>query len=419
MQENKPSISRTLVKGMFKADKALWIIVAMLAVISLLVIYSSTASMAYRKAGGDTSHYLFKQFVSMLIGLGTIAVVQLFKVEFYKRISVAVFWGCIILQILTYVTGVELNGARRWYEIPGLGLTIQTSDFLRIGLVMMLASVLGARGEKIKDTRLIPWLKQSISKRLKLTNYDIFTANTLPLLWGIVVACALILFTNFSTSAITFITSFLILVVAGFKSSELTKLFLLVFAAAVLAVSAMGVLGLGRSSTVTSRIKTFVGANESNHEDQVKDFQAEQARIAVASGGIIGKGPGNSTQRANLPHSYSDYAFAFIVEEYGVAGALIVVILYIWLFSRAMVIARACTDSYSRLLVLGLALMIVVQAFFNILVSVDIFPVTGQPLPLISLGGSSMISSSLALGMIFAVSRQINIIKERDEKNNS
>lgn len=191
---------------------------------------------------------------------------------------------------------------------------------------------------------------------------------------------------------------------------ELWRLVALVVVAMVLAVSFMYVFDIGRSHTWVNRlgIGSLIGETEQIAEQSDDDnLQQEQARIAIASGGLLGKGPGNSTQRSNLPHSYSDFAYAFIVEEYGFVGAMGILFLYLCIFFRGIVTFRRCGTAFPSLLVLGLCLMITFQAICNMLVSVCIFPVTGQTLPLISLGGSSIVFTCVALGLILGISRQV------------
>lgn len=229
----------------------------------------------------------------------------------------------------------------------------------------------------------------------------------LPLLVPVGLACGLIVMSSLSTAAMVFVTCLVMLYVGRVKVRELGKLVVIVLVAGVLFVALMAVSGSGRGKTWVNRLKAFAPIEQVDEKSTVDNLQEEQAKIAIASGGIIGKGPGNSTQRANLPHSYSDFAYAFIIEEYGLIGGIVVLALYLWLFFRTVMISRKCERVFPRLLVLGLGIMIVMQAFINMMVSVGLFPVTGQTLPLISMGGSSLVFTSLALGMILGVSRQM------------
>ncbi len=316
------------------------------------------------------------------------------------------------LMALTFFVGVNLNDASRWLRIPGTGYTIQPSDFLRVTLIMVLARELSKRQATIGKSPLlpiVPLFHARFSDRRRQQNRDVLFDTSIPLLLPVALGCAGIFFSNFSTAALTFFTCLVMLYIGRVRVRELWRLVRMVVVAMVLVVGLMYVFKIGRAETWVNRVAEFAGVEqvvdpESGASD---DLQVEQAKIAIASGGIIGKGPGLSTQRANLPHSYSDFAYAFIVEEYGIMGAIILLMLYLWLFFRTVIIFQKCERAFPSLLVLGLGIMIVMQAIFNMLVSVNLFPVTGQTLPLVSLGGSSMVFTSLALGMILGVSRQM------------
>lgn len=403
--EQKRSFSERL----FGGDRVLWVIIVALAIASLLVVYSSTASMAYRKAGGDTAHYFVNQLKFLLLGFGVIYIVHRINYQLYARFAKLAFVVALGFMLLTFFVGVNLNDASRWIRIPVIGLTFQPSDFLKVTLVMVLASALAQRQSVIAKIPIIPALTFSGWSNNRRKNLDILLKSTIPLLLPVVMACGAIFFSNFSTSAITFFTCWVMLYIGRVRVRELWRLVGIVMVTMVLALTFMTVAGIGRAETWTNRLKDFAGLRTEQTVEEASDdnLQVEQAKIAIASGGIFGKGPGNSTQRANLPHSYSDFAYAFIVEEYGIVGAFVVLVLYLWIFFRAILIFQRCGTAFPSLLVLGLGLMIVLQALFNMLVSVNLFPVTGQTLPLISLGGSSLLFTSLALGMILGVSRQI------------
>lgn len=406
----------------FGGDRVLWVIIVILAIASLLVVYSSTASMAYRKAGGDTAHYFVNQLKFLLLGFGVIYVVHRVNYQLYARFAKLAFVVALGFMLLTFFVGVNLNDASRWIRIPIVGLTFQPSDFLKVTLVMVLASALAQRQAVIAKIPIIPQLSFSGWSKSRSKNLDILLRTTIPLLLPVVMACGAIFFSNFSTSAITFFTCWVMLYIGRVKVRELWRLVGIVVVTMVCALTFMTVAGIGRAETWTNRLKSFAGIKtEQVSEQQESDdnLQVEQAKIAIASGGIFGKGPGNSTQRANLPHSYSDFAYAFIVEEYGIIGAFVILVLYLWIFFRAILIFQRCGTAFPSLLVLGLSLMIVLQALFNMLVSVNLFPVTGQTLPLISLGGSSLLFTSLALGMILGVSRQIEEKSLDTPKNES
>lgn len=414
MNEQNPSKETQAQAGffdrLFSGDRVLWIIIAFLAVFSLLVVYSSTASMAYRKAGGDTAHYFFSQLKFIVLGFLIMIAVHRINYQKYVRFTTLMFWLALGMMALTFIIGVNLNSAARWIRVPLIGVTFQPSDFLRVTLIALLAQQLAKRQSYIDKIPILPALTPGGWGRNPKKNMDILRSTTLPLLGPIAVACAAIFVSNFSTAAITFGTCCVMLYIGRVRLRELWRLIALVVVAMVLAVTVMYIFNIGRSHTWVNRLGLGDVVNQSEQVQAQSDddnLQKEQAMIAIASGQITGKGPGNSTQRSNLPHAYSDFAYAFIVEEYGFVGAVGILFLYLCIFFRGIVIFQRCGTALPSLLVLGLSLMITLQAISNMMVSVGYFPVTGQTLPLISLGGSSVIFTSLALGMILGVSRQM------------
>lgn len=413
----------------FRGDKALWIIIVLLYIISILVVYSSTGSMAYRKAGGDTSHYLMRQLMFVILGFLATVVTHLLSVKFLLGWVRRIFGISVILVILAYIIGVTYNDASRWIEIPGIGVTFAPSDMLRLSLAMLLAIRLGSRQSVIGRESLLPSLSYFEWKSSPIRNRNIWNYTTKPILLPIAIAVAVVLPSNLSTAVMIAAASFLILWVGRVNIRQLLRIMVISIIALVVVVSIMKFWGLGRAETWVNRIETFVtsmvGGDSDSKEVGVEaseaDFQKEQARIAIASGGVIGKGPGNSTQRSQLPHPYSDFAYAFIVEEYGIFGGIIVLFLYLWMLYRAGVIIRRTRSNTRALVVFGVIITIVMQAFFNICVSVGIFPVTGQTLPLISLGGSSLVLTSVALGVVLSISRESDehILQERRERKSA
>ncbi len=405
-KESAKRNKRPLSERLFGGDRALWIIIATLAVVSILVVYSSTASMAYRKAGGDTTHYVMNQIKFIVLGFGCMFAVHRIPYQLYARFAKLGFIMALGFMALTFFIGVNLNDASRWIRIPIVGLTFQPSDFLKVTLVMVLAQQLAKRQTIIDRIPILPSFNPADWSAKNNKNKDIFFHTTIPLLLPVVLACGAIFFSNFSTAAITFGTCWIMLMIGRVRMRELFRLLAAIIIPMIFILGVMAAAGVGRAQTWVNRLKDFVGT-EQVEQDSDDNLQVRQAKIAIATGGIFGKGPGNSTQRANLPHSYSDFAYAFIAEEYGVMGAAVVLILYLWIFFRAILIFQKCGTAFPSFLVLGLSLMITMQALCNMLVSVNLFPVTGQALPLISLGGSSLLFTSIALGMILGVSRQV------------
>jgi len=365
------------IRRYIKGDRIIWIVVLILLVISLLSVYSSTGSLAYQHRSGNTFYYLFRQLKYILLGVVIIFFVHLVPYRVFSRVSIFALYLAIPLLALTIFAGTNINEATRWLEIPGTGLTIQPSDFAKIALVMYLAKVLSVNQNNIRDFK------------------GVFGKISL----AIVGTCALILPANFSTAAIVFVTAFTLMFVGRIPLRYLTLfVFTGVFALSIFIGGALLLDKEGRISTWKNRIESFVDGDGDN-------YQADQAKVAIVQGGLFGKGPGNSTQRNLLPHPYSDFIYAIIIEEYGsLVGGILVIALYLWLFFRAGLIIRRSKSTYGAFLAFGLSMGLVLQAFVNMAVAVGLVPVTGQTLPLVSMGGSSIFFTSMATGMILSVS---------------
>lgn len=396
---------------LFKGDRALWIIIGVLCVVSLLVVYSSTASMAYREAKGDTSYYVLRQLRFLVGGFFLIIVVHWIDYRFFLRYAKIGFRVSLLLVTLAYFIGVNFNDASRWIRVPLVGLTFQPSDLLKITLVMVLAVALGKRQGIINRIPILPALTYGAWQRQPRKNLDIFLKTTNSIIMPIFWAAVVVMPANLSTAAIIVFVAIVMLWVGRVRPSQIGKLVWVALLSLVLIVGSMKLAGVGRADVWISRVKSFVlplrgDETQLDSRRATDEFQKEQAKIAVASGGAFGKGPGNSTQRSQLPHPYSDFAYAFIIEEYGALGGVVIFLLYLWIFYRCGIIVRRCTRPVGALLVLGLSLTITFQAFINMMVSVGLAPVTGQTLPLISLGGSSIIFTCISLGLILSVSRE-------------
>jgi cell division protein FtsW len=383
----------------FKGDKVIWGVVFALSVLSLLAVYSSTGTLAYKYQEGNTAYYIIKHFVLLAAGLSIIFVTHLIPFKYYSRLSQLFLYLSIFLLAITLVMGTSLNQASRWLTLPGLGFTIQTSDFAKLALIMYIARVLS--------------LRQSDSK---LNDFNgVFVTMIVP----IVLVCGLIMPANLSTAAILFVTSFLLMFIGRVKVKYL--LGISGVGALIVALIIAGVIisgsGTGRIGTWQNRIESFVNGDSDNN------YQVEQSKIAIATGGILGKGPGNSTQRNFLPHPYSDFIYAIIIEEYGFFGGVLVLFLYLFLLYRAGVIVRKSRRTFAAFLAIGLAISLVFQAMINMGVAVHLFPVTGQTLPLVSMGGSSILFTGVAFGVILSVSRSVEkneeIINESDLQTES
>ncbi len=361
-----------------KGDKSIWIVVLLLSLISVLAVYSSTGSLAYAKQGGDTEHYLIKHLFLVLSGLFLMYVTHLANYKMFSRLGQILLFIAIPLLAVTLVTGTSLNEGSRWLTLPIINVSFQTSDLAKLALIMYLARLLSRKQDQIKE----------------------FKQAFVPLMVPIGVVCGLILPANFSTAALLFATCLVLLFIGRVN---LKYIFILV-ASGIIAFALFIVIAInfdlpGRIGTWKARIENFSsGESEAN-------YQAEQSKIAIANGGLFGAGPGNSSQRNFLPQAYSDFIFAFILEEYGIMGGFVVILLYIILLYRIVAVLKYSPQTFATLLAIGCGIMLVFQALINMAVAVNLFPVTGQPLPLVSMGGTSIWFTSISIGIILCVSR--------------
>jgi cell division protein FtsW len=363
-----------------KGDRVIWAVVVILSVISLLVVYSSTGTLAYKFQSGNTEYYLFKHGFILLFGLGLMYMTHNIKYTYFSGISLIAIFLAIPLLLLTLMKGSNLNEASRWLALPGTSLTFQTSDFAKLSLIMYVSRVLSQKQEKIES------LKEAF----------------IPVVLPVVIVCALILPANFSTAAVLFTTCFVMMFIGRISYKHLLSLMGmgLVAVLLILAVGKLAPKVFPRFGTWMKRIENF----SSNEKDAKGNFQVEQSKIAIATGGIIGKGPGKSSQRNFLPHPYSDFIYAIIIEEYGLFAALVILLLYLILLFRGTRIATKSPRMFGSLLAFGCAFSLVFQAMINMAVATNLFPVTGQPLPMLSMGGTSIWFTSIGIGIILSVS---------------
>jgi cell division protein FtsW len=357
--------------------------VFLLSIVSMLTVYSATGTLAYKKMGGNTMFYLIRHGSFLLFGIGIIFAVHRINFRILLRFAKPLVYLSAGLLIFTLLRGVNLNAASRWVSI--MGVQFQTSDLAKIAVVMFIASILSQNQDHIDDPKAAFW----------------------PIVKWAGIICLLIFGADFSTAAMLFFICCVMMYIGGIKLVLLAKLlgcilagltFMLLLAYAVPQIS-----NIGRVATIKARIESFVGIGE--HNDAEHDFQADHSKMAIVHGGIIGQGPGNSTQRNFLPHPYSDFIYAIIVEETGIIGGSIVLALYIILLFRVRVIVKGCRSAFGTFLCIGLVTSLVIQALVNMGVAVNIFPVTGQTLPLVSMGGTSVVFTSIAIGVILNVSR--------------
>ncbi len=364
-----------------KGDRVIWAVVFILTILSFLAVYSSTGTLAYKYHGGNTAYYMLKHGIILLSGLLLMYLAHLLKYTYYSRIFQIAFYIAVPLLLLTLLFGLNLNEARRALPLP-FHLSFETSDLAKLTLTVYLARVLTKREEELKD----------------------FNKVLLYLMLPVLIVCGLIFPANFSTAALIFVTSLVLIYIGRVKFSYILSIIglsvlLLGFALGVLLMMPAG--KQARLNTWKTRIEQFKSGDARNN------YQVEQSEIAIASGGIFGKMPGKSTQRNFLPHPYSDFIFAIIVEEYGLLGGTIVVLLYLILLFRAVRIVTRVPNNFGAYLAIGLSFSLVFQAMINMAVAVHLIPVTGQPLPLVSMGGTSIWFTSLSIGILLSVSKDL------------
>jgi len=364
-----------------KGDRVIWMVVILLSVMSLLAVYSSTGTLAYKYQGGNTYYYMIKQFIILLFGLGLMYLAHLIKYTYFSRVFQIALYVAIPLLIITIFFGLTYNEATRALPLP-FNLSFQTADLAKLTLIMYLARALTKKQDIIKS----------------------FRSAFLPLMVPIIIVCALIVPSDFSTAAMLFVTSFVLLFIGRVNWKYLLGLVLISFAG--IAILALVLINLPEDSP--GRMGTWKARLEQHFNKEKGDqYQVEQAKIAIASGGLLGKGPGRSTQRNFLPHPYSDFIFAIIIEEYGLAGGGTILLLYLILFFRAVKIVARIPRNFGAFLTVGVTFSLVFQALVNMGVAVNLLPVTGQPLPLVSMGGTSIWFTSLSLGIVLSVSREL------------
>jgi len=366
-----------------KGDKVIWLIVLLLSVISLLTVYSSTVTLAYKFQQGNTFYYMIKHTTILLFGLFLMYGASMLKYTYYSRIFQLALYIAVPLLIITLFFGENINQASRVLRIPVVGLTFQTSDLAKITLIVYLARELSLKQDEIKN----------------------FKKAFIPLMIPVMIVVLAILPANFSTAMIVMIISLVLLFVGGVKITHLLGFIgagVFIVAIVLLILSVMPEGYQWRYPTWKKRYETFFSKDKKD-----VPYQVEQAKIAIASGGVLwGKGPGNSTQRHFLPHPYSDFIYAIIIEEYGLLGGAVVVLLYLVLFFRAIRIALKSPTMFGKFMVIGMGFSLVFQAMINMGVAVGLLPVTGQPLPLVSMGGTSLWFSAIAIGIILSVGRE-------------
>lgn len=365
-----------------KGDPMMWFVVIVLSLFSIVVVYSATGSLAYKMMGGDTEYYLLKHSALVFLSLFSMWIVHKIDYRYYSRLSRLLLWISVPLLLFTWKFGTNINEASRWLTIPVVNQAFQPSDLAKLALLITLASMLGKRQKDIHD----------------------FQKAIIPMLLWVGLICGLIAMTNISTAVLLFLTCLLLLFLGRVSVKYLAMLVLIGGLAGASAIY------FGqRGDTAISRVENFF-------DDDIS-FQAQQANVAIATGGLFGKGPGQSDQRNYLPYPYSDFVYAIILEEYGLVGGLLVLFLYLMLLYRGMKAAFSSERPYGGLLSAGLSFALVLQAMVNMGVVVGLGPITGLTLPLLSMGGTSQLFTGIALGMIISVSRGQHAGGSKELKN--
>lgn len=400
---NSPTIERIpfqSLRSRTRGDKVIWTAVFLLAVVSLLVVYSSTGLLAYKMYKGNTEIYLFKQFAFIVAGVAIIYFAHQVNYTIYSRVATILFLLSIPLLLYTLFFGVKLNEGSRWIRLPIINMTFQTSDLAKLALFMYLSRLLSKKQNVIKD----------------------FREGFLPVITPVAIICLLIAPANLSTALLIGATSLMLLFIGRVSARHL------LLSVAVAAIPVLILIGAAmirhhsnndatekprseghsglfvRVDTWISRVEAFLYGGADNEEN---NYQTNQAKIAIAKGGFLGLGPGNSQQRNFLPHPYSDFIYAIIIEEYGMVGAVFIALVYLIFLLRSIRIFRRCPFAFGAFLALGLSFTLVIQALANMAVNVNLFPVTGVTLPLVSMGGSSFLFTCLAIGIILSVARNV------------
>ena len=382
---------QTLFKNI-KGDRLIWAIVALLAILSFLPVYSAASNLAYKGAGSSTFAFFIKHFVHLLLGFAIIYGVHKIPYRYFKGLSLIMIPVVVVLLGLTMMQGTTIEGANasRWIQIPFVGMSFQTSTLAAVVLMVYVARYMS----KIKDETIT------------------FKRSVLPLWMPVFFVLIFILPANFSTAAIMFLMVVMLVFLGGYPLRYLA----VIIGSGILVLTLFILIAKAFPDAMPNRVDTWMGRIESfsNPEDTEADYQIEKAKIAIATGGIQGVGPGKSMQKNFLPQSSSDFIFAIIIEEYGLIGGFVIMSLYLWLLFRIVIVAQKSDTIFGKLLVLGVGLPIVFQALINMAVAVELFPVTGQTLPLISSGGTSIWMTCLAIGIILSMSAKREEIKDKE-----
>lgn len=391
-----------------RGDKYIWGIVVLLSLISILVVYSATGSLAYKMYKGNTSVYLFKQVSFSLVGLLLIYFLHRINYTLFSKVATILFLVSIPLLLYTLFFGAKINDGSRWIKLPIINLTVQTSDLAKLALFMYISRLLSKKQEMIKD----------------------FKKGFLPVVVPVLIICALIMPANLSNALLTGATALLLMFIGRISLKHIFLTIFIAFIPVVIIISvamltydgkqkedakrpaiAEKLKSVGRFGTWVKRVQDFMYA-----KDNETPYQVQQAKIAIANGGVLmGLGPGNSRQRNFLPQAYNDFIYSIIIEEYGLLGGAFMIFIYLVFLFRCIRIFRRCPYAFGAFLALGLSFTLVIQAVANMAVNVNLVPVTGVTLPLVSMGGSSFLFTCGAIGIILSVARNVEQLEGRQD----
>ena len=363
-----------------KGDKYIWAIAILLSLASIVLVYSSSSHLAFAFKQGNTISFLLKHLIHLGIGFGIMWMLSRVPFKYFYNSSIILYGIAIILICWAISGGQTISGANasRWIRIAGF--TFQPSELAKLSLFVLLARNLVHYKDKLHS----------------------FKQSFLPILGPVILICALILPSNFSTSAIIFMISFLIMFIGRFSLKWLGVMLIIGIGSI-----ALFYLVVTKFPNISNRVATWNARIECYFDQDCKNYQVNHAKMAIARGGMWGQGPGKSVQKYFLPQSSSDFIYAVIVEEYGRVGGLFIISLYLMFLVRVLRIASKSDDDFAILITIGLGFSIISQAFINMAVAVNLLPVTGQTLPLISAGGSSVWMTCAAIGLILSVSNSI------------
>lgn len=388
---NKNIMQQGWLARTFKGDRVIWALVAIFMIYSLLAVYSSSAGVAFLKYGGNTTYFLKSQLVMIFLSLVIIIIVHYLPYRIYSSLAGLFLILSVVLLILTFFIGSRINEATRWIEIPGTGFRLQTSDVAKLALVIYLARTLSRYQNELGNFMLV-------------TKY---------MMLPVAIVCGLIMPENLSTALMVFGISIIIMFIGRVPFRFLLAYIGMAVVGVVLFAMVLSVVSKdNRVEVWKERIENYL----SGKGDTDDDYQTNQAKIAISTGGLFGKAPGKSSQRNMLPQSNSDFIFAIIIEEYGLLfGAFPLILAYMILLFRGIIIVKKCETAFPAFLVMGLTIMIIIQAMLNMLVAVGLFPVTGQTLPMVSWGRTSALVMSFSIGAILSVSRVVNARIKKEE----